>query len=965
MKVYYLFLSCISLTGPTTAHTSNAEGGDLFSNHSMNNGNIDAMLKNCLLLVALVVVCAACTPVPEQPDTVVLIREDLVKSPNDERDYRYLELANGMKVLLISDPRADKSAASLSVYRGSFDDPEDRPGLAHFLEHMLFIGTEKYPETGGYFNYVQSNGGSSNAYTSSEHTNYFFDVQPEAFREGLDRFAHFFISPLFNPDYVEREKNAVQSEYQLQIKDDGWRGFAVQKVATNPAHPVSTFNIGSLGTLAGDVHAALLRFFEEHYSANQMGLVVLTPEPITETQPWVTELFSKVRNRNLANIERKGPVFLPDQLPAVLEYNNLKDTYTLSYMFPIPALKPHFREKPARYLANLIGHEGEGSLHRQLIKLGWINLLSAGQSVVDDRHALMSVTMELTGEGMKHIPEINGYLFSYFDMLRDGNVRGWLYEEQAMIAELGFRFAERSSAIGAVRSLSPTLEHYDAGDILVAPYLMEGFDEAVIEDFLAHLRPENALMSMAMPGFEGTSTEHWFGVSYTLTTGGDLPIAEVDASVLGIPPANPYLPESLELVEADDDIPLAVIDTAEAEIYVDTDLEFRVPRAVTHVSLRNPGGLVNLRNSSRAKLYAALVQDDLNALAYPALLAGVWYDIDAPPKGFRVSIGGYEDKQFVLLDEVLTRLINLDIRQDRFDVLKGEMLKDLHNQAKDKPFQQAFTRLQDELVSSAWTATDVIGVVGPLTLGELTQWRDNLFTEFSTQALIHGNVLDSKAAELKQLLARHVDLKAIAATGAEVARVAGHNEMVLEIDHDDATMVLYVQNESKSLQDRARSAFLSHLIAPGYFSTLRTDQQLGYVVAATHTVYFDHGGISFIIQSPVAHPDVLRQRTMSYMEGQVARLQDMSDEEFGTNKGGLITLLIQRDRNLGQRAQRYWNELDRGITTFDANRQLAEEVSALSKQDILEFLNQVLARLESDYLMILSEGKFAQAGQPG
>ena len=118
------------------------------------------------------------------------------KSPNDPREYRHLTLDNGMRVLLISDAMADKSAAALVAFRGNFHDPADRPGLAHFLEHMLFIGTEKYPEPDGYFSVVQKHGGSSNAYTSIDHTNYFFDVQPEYFPEALDRFAHFFIAPL-------------------------------------------------------------------------------------------------------------------------------------------------------------------------------------------------------------------------------------------------------------------------------------------------------------------------------------------------------------------------------------------------------------------------------------------------------------------------------------------------------------------------------------------------------------------------------------------------------------------------------------------------------------------------------------------------------------------------------------------------------------------------------------------------
>ncbi|NJN53086.1 MAG: peptidase M16, partial [Gammaproteobacteria bacterium] len=87
------------------------------------------------LLLLSVLLVSACSTV------------DVRKSPNDDRSYEYLVLDNGLKVLLVSDPSADKSAAALAVFRGSFDDPPGRGGLAHFLEHMLFLGTEKYPET--------------------------------------------------------------------------------------------------------------------------------------------------------------------------------------------------------------------------------------------------------------------------------------------------------------------------------------------------------------------------------------------------------------------------------------------------------------------------------------------------------------------------------------------------------------------------------------------------------------------------------------------------------------------------------------------------------------------------------------------------------------------------------------------------------------------------------------------------
>ncbi|MXY86547.1 MAG: peptidase M16, partial [Chloroflexi bacterium] len=281
----------------------------------------------------------------------------VVKSPNDERSYRYIELANGLKALLASDPNADKAAASLTVFRGSFHEPAQHPGLAHFLEHMLFIGTEKYPEVDGYQAFISANGGSSNAYTAGDHTNYFFDIDPAHFEAGMDRFAQFFIAPLLDPAYVERERNAVHSEYQLQLKDDGWRAFAASKMALNPDHPLARFNIGSLETLGDGTFDALKAFFEAHYSADQMALVALSNESLDDMQDWIAPLFEGIANRQRGAKPVTVPPYSADGLPATLRIQPQKEIRSVSYEFPVPSTRPHYRTKPESYINNLLGHE--------------------------------------------------------------------------------------------------------------------------------------------------------------------------------------------------------------------------------------------------------------------------------------------------------------------------------------------------------------------------------------------------------------------------------------------------------------------------------------------------------------------------------------------------------------------------------------------------------------------------------
>ena len=85
--------------------------------------------------------CSDTTPwnCREPGDTSVIV------SPSDPFSYEYVQLDNGLRVLLVSTPGTDKAAAAMTVATGSGDDPKGREGRAHFLEHMLFLGTEPYP----------------------------------------------------------------------------------------------------------------------------------------------------------------------------------------------------------------------------------------------------------------------------------------------------------------------------------------------------------------------------------------------------------------------------------------------------------------------------------------------------------------------------------------------------------------------------------------------------------------------------------------------------------------------------------------------------------------------------------------------------------------------------------------------------------------------------------------------------
>ena len=154
------------------------------------------------------------------------------------RSYRAMTLANGLRVILAHDDSCDKAAAALAVGVGKLQEPKHIAGLAHFCEHMLFLGTAKYPKEGAYKEFIKKNGGKNNASTSDIVTCYQFDVAPDFLEPTLDMFAQFFIAPIFNQSATDREINAVDSEHSMRITNDWRRGYARLLLDANPNHPI-------------------------------------------------------------------------------------------------------------------------------------------------------------------------------------------------------------------------------------------------------------------------------------------------------------------------------------------------------------------------------------------------------------------------------------------------------------------------------------------------------------------------------------------------------------------------------------------------------------------------------------------------------------------------------------------------------------------------------------------------------
>lgn len=365
------------------------------------------------------------------------ITEAVQKPDTDDREYAIIQLSNSLEVLLVSDIHCDKSAAALDVHVGSLCDPVDVDGLAHFCEHLLFMGTEKYPSENEYSQFLSVHGGHSNAFTSGDHTNFYFDVGSEFLEPALDRFSQFFISPLFLEECSDREMKAVDSEHKKNIQSDSWRNFQILKGLSDPSHPFSRFATGNLETLRDipkskgiDIRKVLLDFHDKYYSANIMKLVVVGKESIAQLTEWVVEKFSSISNKSIDVPEFPVHPFSKDQLLNIVQIKPVKDIRSISLLFPCADHRKDYKVHPLAYISHLIGHEGAGSILSLLKRKGWAHSLNAGTSGLGSiGFEFFRVFIEVTEDGLDHFEDILVILFQYIEMMKKTGVVSWVYHE--------------------------------------------------------------------------------------------------------------------------------------------------------------------------------------------------------------------------------------------------------------------------------------------------------------------------------------------------------------------------------------------------------------------------------------------------------------------------------------------------------------------------------------------------------
>ncbi|KAF8479389.1 Metalloenzyme, LuxS/M16 peptidase-like protein [Gautieria morchelliformis] len=923
----------------------------------------------------------------------------------DHRQLRLIRLQNEMQVLLVHDVNSPIAAVSLCLSVGSLHDPVDRPGLAHFCEHVReeYLNSDKYP-TGRI--------GSDEAATDFRETSYESTVDHDALEDKIQRFASFLSHPVFHKNVLFEQVLCVQSEFQNYLQDDERRIADLDKYLSKSGDPWRAFDIGNWETLTasgkvppspasgkGDesgewidtLHSKLQEWYTAYYCGNRMHLVIIGSHPIDELTSLATKYFSPVTAGTVgpqaSDITFESP-WSPDEEGTVVLVKTVKELREIEVRWIMPSQTLLYRVKPLNYLTRFLHHQGEGSLYSILRGRGWIDRLWASRCEGDRERGFETyhVAFTVTESGWHAWEAVVAALHKYISLVRESVIKDpefarSVQQELCLLSELHFRFRETLKPHVEANLLSSNLaKGIPPADLIIGPYVTEAWDAPLVSTTLAMLTPCKARVTLkgreilkdvelrgtrvAIDGAAWSQTP-WFNTEHiVLRYAGSnwSTYSSDDAAVEGLHlfGPNPYVPEDFTVVGGKKDgvkpilAPRKIVETSLSELWYKLDDRFGESKASVTFDIKS-----DLEDTPRGELFDRILDKLLNdhisedvANAAQCFLKCSFY---CQAGGLFVTISGFSDKIPVLLRVVINKVANFVVSPDSLQLAQDYVRRRLQNAFLSSPVDTAEGTLNYLLEEDATASvTEKLGEMDAVNVSAIQKHLSDIVKQVYILGLVHGNLTEKCARDMLQLVQDVLRCGNLSPTASKV--ISRRNYLLPEgcnlvydapvnnkADENSGLAWVCQIGEKTSAPLRARLTLFARFARTLLSGQLQMAEALGYTFKIKV-----HGGSTTAfrvsIQSSTHSPAYLEQRLEACLIEQVRqRLLEIQEHEFERNfKLPLARGLRPQPANVHREANMFWKCIAARDTKFNLDELVAQSIESLKPIDVLQFFDEYI-----------------------
>lgn len=890
------------------------------------------------------------------------------KSNNDNREYIYTVLDNKLQCLIIKNENESMCGACLNIEIGSIFEKID--GLAHFLEHMVFMGSKKYPESHDFMGSINKSGGETNASTSNTYTNYYFTINSENFLETLDKFSHFFIDPLLNEEYIHKEINAVNSESLKNILDDVWIGQEILRTLVKPNHPINHYTCGTKESLTrDDIYKSLKDFHTKYYLAQYMSLVIFTNKNINMTNliNQITETFGKIKFTNDKVNKKYGNIINSNE---VVYYVPNKNENKLTIVLEFPHVS-ELLKSPYWFIKQILSTEYTDSIYSYLLKNNYIVATEISDLINLDDFDIITIEYILTDNGLNKIDFVYTYVILYLDFLLEKIINkdaylNKIYDEYIQSSKNNFIYWENSDIISSITFLSHIMQENVNKEYLLS------FDTHIInfEEFSKQVTKNyNFSVAIGSKKYEDKYNNKFpiYNTHYNLEK---LKLKKIDNLVFTLPVLNDYICYNLKFNNkiSQSVIPTNIKENDKYKLFYYADKKFNIPLVDFKIIMNVPSVLSDINIYVSSILYLNSAYNYINSLknmAYDAnYLINVRLDLDL----LYIYISGYTEKIDRII-KLINKMFNDDFDSSYFEIAHTELIKSLKNTKVSSPISQMFILFDKTIYNNFFDPELQIETAKKIKFKDcIKTFRDNFIIN-KTNILCCGNIDKEDVLILTDKLYNYINSKQSNNNNNIIDSLNNYITLykkIIKSSNKDETNSVMTLNynlfnikkisgnnwKSKILFARLCNAVLNYK----YFHSLRTEKQLGYIVKCKIVNIINNYNIitilQFLVQSPNTKSEKLFELTEEFINNESEYIMNkMTDNEFKSYINGERAKLEKKFITLSSLGSYFTSALLDESYIFDINDNLLNKLDTFNLHKFKKYYKKYIINNNNVFML--------------
>jgi insulysin len=544
---------------------------------------------------------------------------------------------------------------------------------------------------------------------------------------------------------------------------------------------------------------------------------------------------------------------------------------------------------------------------------------------------------------------------SYIDLMRKSDRPDYIFNELKAMSNLEEIYSNKGEGMWRATELANEVLMYPIEDAGRINYIYDNKNSKDYNDLLSHIKPQNMLVYLTAKGVKVDKTEHFYQTKYSysedLSFFEELKTSEL-ISDFHLPNSNPFIPKKASVPgrEYKEKVyPELVNEGKGLKLYFGQDHQFLRPKGVISLKVLLPKDKMNLEHRVFSRFYTACVNESLNEISYPAKEAGLNYGIKEGYEGIYIDVSGYTESSIILFETVLNQIINFSISDEQFDAIKDKILRNYNNFPLSDAHQQT-REISPEIYNNikfSWEESLV--VAEKTTLENIKKYSKSLYEKTFVEAMVYGDFEKDQAEKVVEMF------------NNKTGTVGIEREETFELKHlqlEESEDIQYIDNllvnnscffrqyeiGEDSPKTRAMSMVIDKVLQQPFYTEMRTNQQLGYIVWSYTRNIKNRYFLNFLIQSGVYDGGELDKRADKFIyssaENEIVKLDENTFKQIIDS---CIEELEKKPMSILEKA----TKLKTAIFEYDINyfrdEETVDALNQINKENLLSVFNEVVS----------------------